>query len=158
MATLAGLVLKAYSPSRKTGYSKFFVLIRDKDGEEHKGMALAQQELLEGIAEGNTVEVTGTKRGEWMNLREIASARRFPGDMIVNWGADAEEEARLREKMQRYFDATTHILEGHLHHIVRDARAELREYEAALAINPDDVDAPYLAERVIRLSRRLPVD
>jgi spermidine synthase len=98
------------------------------------------------------------ERGEWMNLREIASARRFPGEMIVNWGADAEEEARLRETMQRYFDATTHILEGHLHHILRDARAELREYEAALAINPDDVDAPYLAERVVRLSRRLPVD
>jgi spermidine synthase len=93
------------------------------------------------------------ERGEWMNLRELMRFRRPPEGVVVNWGATNEESAAERERMWRYFDATTHVLAGHLHHIVRDPRAELAEYGRALEINPDDTDAPYLADRVTRLLR-----
>ncbi|UCF78363.1 MAG: fused MFS/spermidine synthase [Candidatus Eiseniibacteriota bacterium] len=98
------------------------------------------------------------ERGEWMNLSEIARARRFPEGLVVNLGASPEEQAATRESLERYYRATTHVMAGHLFHITGRLREELGEYEKALAINPDDADAPYLAERVMKLVRREPLD
>lgn len=93
------------------------------------------------------------ERGEWMNLHELALARQFPGQMLVAFGSTPEEEAEARENLKRYYAATTHVITGHLHHIMGEFNAEISEYEQAVAINPDDSDAPYLANRVKKLLR-----
>jgi spermidine synthase len=93
------------------------------------------------------------ERGEYMNLLEIARYRRPPEGVVANWGSTEEEAREERAKMMRYFEATNHVLAGHLHHIVQNSQAELAEYEKAIAKNPEDRDAPYLAERVTRLLR-----
>ena len=98
------------------------------------------------------------ERGEWMNLRDLAVARSFPGDVVVNWGETPEEAAETRETLKRFYDATTHVIAGHLYHIERNLSAEVGEYERALAINPDDRDALYLRERAVRIARRERVD
>ncbi|MBM3308039.1 MAG: fused MFS/spermidine synthase [Candidatus Eisenbacteria bacterium] len=98
------------------------------------------------------------ERGEWMNLRELARHRTFPEGTVVNWGADEAEAERELARMRRFFDATIHVIVGHLHHIMRDLRAELAAYARAVEINPEDTDAPYLAERAVRILRRQPVD
>jgi spermidine synthase len=93
------------------------------------------------------------ERGEYMNLLEIARYRRPPEGVVANWGSTEEEARAEQAKMMRYFEATNHVLAGHLHHIVQNSQAELAEYEKAIAKNPGDRDAPYLAERVTRLLR-----
>ena len=93
------------------------------------------------------------ERGEWMNLRELALARQFPGQMLVYFGSTPEEEAEARENLKRYYAATTHVIAGHLYHITGKFDAELGEYEQAVAIDPDDSDAPYPAGRVKKLLR-----
>jgi spermidine synthase len=98
------------------------------------------------------------ERGEWMNLREIVEARSFPDDVVVNWGATPEEAEAAVAEMRTYYAATTYVLAGHLHHIARNLRAEVEAYERALAINPEDRDAPYLGNRAVRISRRERVD
>ena len=83
MATYTGEVIKAYSPSRKTGYSKFFFMLREADGQERKGMAPAVREMLDGICLGNVVEVTGSARGGWMNPTQVRviHAKEIPGEI-----------------------------------------------------------------------------
>lgn len=93
------------------------------------------------------------ERGEWTNLLELARHRSPPQGVVVNWGPTEEEAEAELARMRRYFEATSHVIAGHLHHIVQSPQAELAEYEQAVAINPDDTDAPYLADRVMRLLR-----
>lgn len=93
------------------------------------------------------------ERGEWTNLLELARYRRPPQGVVVNWGATDEEAVAELARMRRFFEATSHVIGGHLHHIVQNPQAELAEYEQAVAINPEDTDAPYLADRVTRLLR-----
>jgi hypothetical protein len=62
--TLTGEVIKSYGLSRKSGYSKFFFEMQDKDGETHKGMAPVQ--FLGQLWKGNVVEIEGKSSRGWL--------------------------------------------------------------------------------------------
>jgi spermidine synthase len=93
------------------------------------------------------------ERGEWMNLRELASARRFPDGIVTNYGATDEDAAEARACLERCYAATSHVISGHLYHIMGQLDEELEAYNRAVEINPDDADVPYLAARAHKIMR-----
>jgi hypothetical protein len=60
--------------------------------------------------------------------------------------------------MARYFAATTDVLEAHQYHLFGQLAEERALLARAAAINPDDLDAPYLAERAARIAAGQRVD
>lgn len=69
LVEITGVVGTAYQPGKKTGYKKFFFVVRDKEDVEHKGMAPA--EYLREIRCGNVVEVAGEVKRGWLTPQEV---------------------------------------------------------------------------------------
>ena len=94
---------------------------------------------------------------EYRNLQRIIEYRSFPQD-VVRWAMDPGPAEERHTTMARYFAATTHVLEAHQYHLFGQLAEERALLAQAAAINPDDRDAPYLAERVAQIAAGQRVD
>ncbi len=92
---------------------------------------------------------------EYRNLEEIIRHRNFPETLLAGgWGEDPAVAAVRRATFERYFKATTGVLSAHQAHVIRQYDREEALLQKALAINPEDRDAPYLLQRLESIRRR----
>ncbi len=94
---------------------------------------------------------------EFRNLQRILEHRNFPATSI-DWGADPTAAAERRTALARYFEATSHVLQAQQLHLFGRLEEERAHLARAIEINPEDRDAPYLAERAARIAAGERVD
>jgi spermidine synthase len=84
---------------------------------------------------------------EFRNLERMMQYRNFPAT-VIGWGNEAALATERRETLQRYYLGTGYILAAHQYHLLSKVREEAVFLSRAIEANPDDRDAPFLAERL----------
>ncbi len=84
---------------------------------------------------------------EFRNLERMMEYRSFPTS-VIDWGDDSQLGAERRATLERYYGGTGYILAAHQYHLLSKVREEASYLSRAMEINPDDRDAPFLAERL----------
>ena len=90
---------------------------------------------------------------EFRVLERILDYRNFPDPIMASWGQDREIAEARRAGLIRYYNATTHILVAHQFHVFGQVTKEAQHLAKAMEINPDDLDAPFLAQRLVEMTR-----
>ena len=99
------------------------------------------------------VSPKGYSSGSWEVLEHLAPHRTSALSLLT------APSATVREKIEVYFRAGEHALEGDIMRLQNRDRAAVRAYQRALQANPADRSSAYFLELLAeQLSRRLPQD
>ena len=99
------------------------------------------------------VSPKGYSSGSWEVLEHLAPHRTSALSLLT------ASSATVREKMEVYFRAGEHALEGDIMRLQNRDRAAARAYQRALQANPADRSSAYFLELLAeQLNRRLPQD
>ena len=99
------------------------------------------------------VSPKGYSSGSWEVLENLAPHRTSALSLLT------ASSATVREKMEVYFRAGEHALEGDIMRLQNRDRAAARAYQRALQANPADRSSAYFLELLAeQLNRRLPQD
>lgn len=80
----------------------------------------------------------------WANNLENILKYRKPVYSLLHNIEPAEEQLKLKNKLDAYFEGSTHIWKGHISELKQNSSQAQQEYLLAKKINPDDSDVEYL--------------
>ena len=99
-------------------------------------------EFSQGILLTNRIE------NEMENISGIFKHRKIILPYLVNVGSDEDDKNRIMAELEKYSEASIHVIAGHLSDIEGIPGIRSQEYYEALKINPDDLNAKYLLEEI----------
>ncbi|MFC1562955.1 fused MFS/spermidine synthase [candidate division KSB1 bacterium] len=96
---------------------------------------------------------------EISNISDILKFKKTIFPYLVNIGKDKKDEDELKQELEKYSKATKVVIVGHLADRRGVPGIRRKRYNEALKINPNDLNAKYLLERIeieeVNLKKRL---
>jgi spermidine synthase len=85
------------------------------------------------------------------NLSGMIPYREKVWPFLVNSGSSPEEHEQVRERLDRYFDATQYTIRGEMLSVVEQYEDVIHLFRTALRINPADKNTQYLLEKTVEV-------